>query len=132
MPTWGATALTVAAVPLLVAFVVWGVHISPNRPFSWGMYSDSSKGFLWSGPNNPTVLPVHQLRISPTGHFLTAPELRNLLADGAIDTPLRGLIIGSDGGWQVLYDPARHHLRLTRLPAGHELRILGDALRTAL
>ncbi|MCC3776054.1 hypothetical protein [Streptomyces sp. UNOB3_S3] len=131
MPAWTATVLTAAAVALLAAFVVWGVRISPNRPFSWGMYSGSSKGYLWSGPDDATVLPPHRLLIAPSGHYLTVPDLRNLLAEAGFGMPLRGLIVGSDGGWQVEYDPVRHRLRLARLPAGQELRILADALRTA-
>ncbi|MGW2598836.1 hypothetical protein [Streptomyces klenkii] len=131
MTSWAATALTAAAVALLAVFVVWGARISPNRPFSWGMYSASSKGYLWSGPDERTVLPPHRLLIAPTGHYLTVLELRNLLADAGFDMPLHGLIIGSEGGWQVHYDPARHRMRVARLPAGQELRVLADALRAA-
>ncbi|MFF4159746.1 hypothetical protein [Streptomyces sp. NPDC001678] len=128
MPAWASTALTAASVVLLAAFVVWGARISPNRPFSWGMYSGSAKGYLWSGPDDLTVLPVHRLLIAPTGHYLTVLELRNLLEGAGFDMPLHGLIIGSDGGWQVHYDPGRHRLRVARLPAGHEWRVLADAL----
>ncbi|MFJ4771246.1 hypothetical protein ACIP88_19410 [Streptomyces uncialis] len=131
MPDWAAPVLTVASVVLLAVCVVRGARISPNRPFSWAMYSGSSKGFLWSGHDSVTVLPVHRLRIAPGGHFLTVPELRALLADGDFEQPLRGLIIGSDGGWEVRYEPAEHRLRLTRLTAGDELRVLADALRPA-
>ncbi|MFI6528427.1 hypothetical protein [Streptomyces uncialis] len=131
VPAWAAPVLTAAGVVLLAAFVFWGARVSPNRPFSWAMYSGSSKGFLWSDDGSVTVLPVHRLRIAPGGHFLTVPELRALLADGDFELPLRGLIIGSDGGWEVRYEPAEHRLRLTRLPAGAELRLLADALRPA-
>ncbi|KIQ65563.1 hypothetical protein TR51_17140 [Kitasatospora griseola] len=130
MPAWASPVLAAAALTALVPFVVWGVRTSPHRLFSWGMYSGSSKGFVWiqhEGRIRP--LAVEELRLAPGSHYLNVHELRHLLARADPDTPLNGLIIGSDGGWELHYDPAARRLRLARLPAGQQLRILAEALR---
>ncbi|MEU2393409.1 hypothetical protein [Streptomyces sp. NPDC007369] len=131
MPAWTATVLTATAVALLAPFVVWGALTPPDRPFSWGMYSASSKAYLWHGDGRAggTVLSTRQLGLSPEGHFLTLRDLRPLFADGESRTPLWGYVIGSDGGWQVRYTPADRRLYLARLPAGRELDVLAHALR---
>ncbi|MFE6868586.1 hypothetical protein ACFVFS_18735 [Kitasatospora sp. NPDC057692] len=130
MPTWIPAALAAAALITLAVFVAWGARTSPHRLFSWGMYSGSSKGFLWiqhEGRLHP--LDIERLHLAPGSHYLNIPELRRLLPHTNLDTPLSGLIIGSDGVWRLHYDPATRTLRLARLPAGQQLRILAEALR---
>jgi hypothetical protein len=99
--------LVSAALVLLVMFVVRGVRIAPHRPFAWGMYSGSSKGYLWTpGEADGAPRPVrhHELGLTPEGHLLTVQELNHLLR--ATTPPLRidGLIIGSAGDWRVHYN----------------------------
>ncbi|WP_416875382.1 hypothetical protein [Kitasatospora sp. SC0581] len=132
MPAWACTVLAAAALIALAVLVVWGAWTSPHRLFSWGMYSGSSKGFLWiQHEGRPHPIDIEQLHLAPGSHYLNIPELRRLLAHADLDTPLSGLIIGSDGGWQLHYDPATRKLRLARLPTGQQLRALAEALREA-
>jgi hypothetical protein len=119
-----------AAVLVLVSCVGWGAWTHPHRPFSWGMYSESSKGYLWvEVDGEPRPISHTELRLAPGSHFLTLPTLRRFLADTDPSIPLRGLIIGSAGSYHVRYDPDRHRLGVTRLTPGTELETLGAALQ---
>jgi hypothetical protein len=93
-------------VVLLVLFVLWGVRTSPHGPFSWGMYSGSSKGFLWTAaePDGRRRPVCHrELGLVPEGHFLTVTELHRLLRATEPQLPFDGLIIGSAGEWRIRY-----------------------------
>ncbi|MFE5586340.1 hypothetical protein [Kitasatospora sp. NPDC056531] len=99
--------VSIAALVLLALFVGWGVRTSPHRPFSWGMYSGSTKGFLWTPAEpggRPRPVRHQELGLAPDGHLLLVRELHRALA--ATEPPLRfdGLIIGSEGNWRVHYD----------------------------
>ncbi|WP_157882067.1 hypothetical protein [Streptomyces rubellomurinus] len=99
--------VTGGALVLLGLFVRWGVRTSPHRPFSWGMYSGSSKGFLWtSGEGDGRRRPVchHELGLAPEGHLLTLTELHRLLGTTAPQVRFEGLIIGSTGDWRIRYE----------------------------
>lgn len=113
---------------LLTLFVYWGATTSPRRSFSWGMYSGSTKGFLWIVTVDGPRVPSHEeVRLAPDGHFLTLPDL-GLLADRQ-PTPLRGLIIGAQGNWLVAPVQDGPLLVATPLPDGTELEHLAAALR---
>ncbi|MEW1659188.1 hypothetical protein [Streptomyces sp. NPDC093707] len=96
------------ALVLLVLFVVWGVRTSPHRPFSWGMYSGSSKGFLWTRAETDGARwrPVRhrELGLEPEGHLLNVPELHRLLGTTAPPVRFDGLITGSAGDWRIRYE----------------------------
>lgn len=115
----------ISAALLLVPFVAWGAWTHPHRAFSWGMYSQSSKGFLWTEADDVTRVPSYrELRLDPASHFLTLPTLKRLLAETNPTMPLEGLIIGSAGGARVRYDPDRRRLVITPLAAGTQLAAL--------
>lgn len=120
----------ISAALLLVTFVAWGAWTDPHRAFSWGMYSQSSKGFLWTEARDVMRVPSHrELRLDPASHFLTLPMLKQLLAEADPAVPLEGLIIGSDGGCRVRYDPDRRRLAITSLAPGTQLTALHAELR---
>ncbi|GAA3162559.1 MULTISPECIES: hypothetical protein [Streptomyces] len=96
-----------AALALLALFVLWGVRRAPHRPFAWGMYSGSSKGYLWTpdgegGRQRPVR--HHELGLAPETNLLTVQELNRLLRATTPPLPFDGLIIGSAGNWRVRYD----------------------------
>jgi hypothetical protein len=117
-------------VVLLVLFVCWGARTSPNRSFSWGMYSGSTKGFLWTeAAGVPRVLNYDEVRLAPDSHFMSVPELRRLMDQGNQKISLNGLIIGSSGNWLIHYDgDVKHHVEKS-LPVGLELDQLVTLLR---
>ena len=115
----------ISATLLLVPFVAWGAWTDPHRAFSWGMYSQSSKGFLWTEAGGRTWVPSYrELWLDPASHFLTLPTLKRLLTETNPAMPLKGLIIGSAGGARVRYDPDRRRLSVTPLAAGTQLTAL--------
>ena len=120
----------ICAVVLLVPFIIWGARTDPHRPFSWGMYSESSKGFLWTEAGGVSRVPSHhELRLAPESHFLTLPTLRRMLAETDPAMALEGLIIGSAGSCRVRYDHDRRRLAITPLASGTELAALEAELR---
>ncbi|GAA0417256.1 hypothetical protein [Streptomyces luteireticuli] len=125
-------ALVGVAVALLACFVVRGARTDPHRPFSWGMYSGSSKGFLWTWDGadggRPRLVHHRELGLSPEAHFLNIPELRRLLAATHPPLAFEGLIIGSQGDWWVRYDGSGR-LRVARVPEGTGTGRLVSALR---
>jgi hypothetical protein len=115
---------------LLLVFVLWGAMAQPTHPFSWGMYSGSTKGFLWTeGVSGPRIPRYAELRLTPDGHFLSLEELRRMIEQTPPSIPLRGFIIGSRGNWFVTYEPGQRRLKATPLPEGTELDHLAAALR---
>jgi len=115
---------------LLVLFVGWGALTRPTRPFSWGMYSGSTKFFLWTeGEGGPRIPTYAELRLAPDGHSLSLDELRRMIEQLPPSLPLKGLIIGSGGHWSVVYEPVQRRLVTERLAEGSELRHLAEALR---
>ena len=93
------------ALAVLAVFVVWGATIDPRRPFSWAMFSGSSKGFLWlRGDPVSRWASVDDLRLAPAAHYLRESDLRALVDEGV--PPLDGLIVGTRGSLTVTYDPA--------------------------
>jgi hypothetical protein len=120
----------IIATLLLIPFVVWGAWTHPHRAFSWGMYSQSSKGFLWTDTDDITRVPSHwELQLDPASHFLTLPTLKRLLSETHPVIPLEGLIIGSAGGYRIHYDPEDRRLAITPLTPGTELTALHAELR---
>jgi len=115
---------------LLVPFVCWGARTSPNRSFSWGMYSGSTKCFLWTEVAGvPRALNHDEVRLAPDSHFMSAPELRRLMSQGNQKISLNGLIIGSSGNWLIRYNGDARHRVEKSLPAGRELDQLVTLLR---
>ncbi|MGH8906737.1 MAG: hypothetical protein ACRD0K_09520 [Egibacteraceae bacterium] len=118
------------AAALLVLFVAWGATADPGRPFSWAMYSGSSKGFFWTDADGcPRVPGYDEMRLAPDSHYLSLSDLQGLTSGGSapVPVPVEGLIIGSRGNWLVAYDG--QHLRATPVPDGEELDALAQALR---
>ena len=77
-----ATVIGLALVVVLVACVAWGATTRPGRPFSWTMYSGSSKAFLWTETDaSPHVASYESLRLAPDSHYLSEADLRRLLAE---------------------------------------------------
>jgi hypothetical protein len=120
----------IGAALLLIPFVAWGAWTHPHRAFSWGMYSQSSKGFLWTDTGDITRVPSHgELQLDPASHFLTLPTLKRLLSETHPMIPLEGLIIGSAKSCRIRYDPDRRRLATTPLAPGTELTALHAELR---
>ncbi|MEU9016934.1 hypothetical protein [Actinomadura sp. NPDC048394] len=114
----------------LALFIVWGATTNPRRPFSWGMYSASTKGFLWTETRDgPRPITHAQLGLTPDSHYLAPDDVAHLFGQADDLPPIRGLIIGPQGGWTVAYDPDRSSITVIPLPAGTELAHLATALR---
>jgi hypothetical protein len=93
------------ALAVLAVFVVWGATIDPRRPFSWAMFSGSSKGFLWlRGKPVSRWAGIDDLRLAPSAHYLRESDLRALVYEGL--PPLDGLIVGTRGSMTVTHDGA--------------------------
>ena len=115
---------------LLALFVGWGARTSPNRSFSWGMYSGSTKGFLWTEvAESPRVLNYDEIRLAPDSHFMSVPELRRLMSQGNQQISLHGLVIGSSGSWLVHYEGNASRRVEKPIPTGLELDQLVTLLR---
>ncbi|WP_285759166.1 hypothetical protein [Nocardiopsis ansamitocini] len=124
------SALSVGGIALLVFSVVWGVRTDPQKPFAWGMYSGSAKGFLYSTVENRTIpLPLEKFHVSPDGHFLDPVELRRALCVPSPVPAFDGVIIGSKGNWRVAYDPESRRLRVAQIAHGAEIPALTCVLR---
>ena len=87
----------------LMAFVVWGATSAPGHPFSWTMYSGSSKAFLWLGEGQSVhVAAYEELHLAPDNHYLSVTDLQKLVAERGDLPPLgtlQGFVIGSKGSW---------------------------------
>jgi hypothetical protein len=119
----------VVALALLV-FVVWGVRTSPGRPFSWAMFSASSKPFLWiDDGREPRVARFDELRLAPDSHYLVPSDLPHLVEESNPPAPIRGLIVGTRGSWSVEFDGPDAGLRCTEVRPGEDLAQLALALR---
>ncbi|MQY04338.1 hypothetical protein [Actinomadura macrotermitis] len=119
-----------ALLPLLALFIIWGATTKPHRPFSWGMYSTSTKGLLWAeDPDGPRPITPAQLGLTPDSHYLAPADLHRLTDQADDLPPIRGLIIGSQGDWAVTYDPGRPPAIVTPLPAGTAPARLAAAFR---
>jgi hypothetical protein len=115
---------------VLLLFVGWGARISPDQSFSWGMYSRSTKGFLWAEVAGvPRALNYDEVRLAPDSHFMSVSELRRLVSQGNQQVSFHGLIIGSSGNWLVRYDGDVQRRVEKSLPAGLELDQLLILLR---
>jgi hypothetical protein len=113
---------------VLTAAVIWGATVAPGRPFSWTMYSGSSKTFLWLS-DQPARLwaSTDALRLTPDSHYLLEADLRRLAADGELPA-VDGLIVGSRGSWKVACDADRG-LQTERISRDEDLAELVAALR---
>jgi hypothetical protein len=117
-------------VALLAAFVVWGVRVPPGRPFSWAMYSGSSKHFLFIERDGQLRVPTfEQLRLAPDSHYLVLGDVQALAAEPSTPRPLTGLIVGTRGSWEVRLGDREAGLSAKQLPPGEELPRLAEALR---
>src|SRR5437867_4008548 len=84
----------------LAAFVAWGATVKPGRPFSWTMYSGSSKAFLWIGEGKGRhVARYEELRLAPDNHYLSVADLQALVSGRSDLDSLQGFVIGSHGRW---------------------------------
>jgi hypothetical protein len=115
-----------ASVALAVA-VVWGARARPGRPFSWTMFSGSSKAFLWLREQPPRLASTDDLRLTPDSHYLLERDLQRLAEAGALPA-LDGLILGSRGSWTVACD-GEGGLRTELVDPDDELMHLASALR---
>lgn len=114
----------------LLVFVVWGVVTSPHHPFSWAMYSGSTKGFLWTeGADGPRVLSYEELGLAPDSHFLSTADLRRLVDEKPRSTPVNALVIGYRRTWLMSYAADRGFRVEGPLPPGAELDHLVALLR---
>jgi hypothetical protein len=117
---------------LLVAFVVWGSRTRPGRPFSWAMFSGSSKPFLFAVAEGPSRVPTFaELRLAPDSHYLVLDDLHALAREPTTPRCLRGLIVGTRGSWEVELD-AGGEVVARELPAGEELHHLTHSVRRYL
>jgi len=125
-----ATVIGLALVVVLVACVAWGATTRPGRPFSWTMYSGSSKAFLWTETDASLhVASYESLRLAPDSHYLSEADLRRLLAEAEAPPGLHGLIIGSRTSWSVATGADPHCLASVALAEHAALPELAEALR---
>jgi len=119
----------------LAAFVAWGATVKPGRPFSWTMYSGSSKAFLWIGEGKGRhVARYEELRLAPDNHYLSVADLQALVSGRSDLDSLQGFVIGSHGSWFVTNEAEPGRLawrRLSELPANGDLLALSKALGRA-
>ncbi len=95
---------TIVELAALAMAVVWGVTARPGRPFSWTMFSGSSKAFLWLRDGSRRRLAsTDDLHLTPDSHYLLESDLKQLAQAGALPV-LDGLILGSRGSWKVACD----------------------------
>lgn len=122
--------IDIAAAVVLAAAVVWGATAKPGRPFSWTMFSGSSKAFLWLREQPPRRLATTDLlHLTPDSHYLLERDLQHLAEAQALPA-LDGAIIGSRGSWTVACD-GDAGLRTERMGPDDELEQLVSALRRA-
>jgi hypothetical protein len=120
--------IELAALVVLAASVVWGATSTPGRPFSWTMFSGSSKGFLWMrGDGGSHWADIDELHLAPDAHYLREADLRRLAEDGL--PALDGLIVGSSGSWTVAHDGGGHALRAEPIAREEDLARLAATLR---
>jgi hypothetical protein len=120
----------IAAVTVLAIAVVWGATARPGRPFSWTMFSGSSKAFLWLGVGPARRLAsMDDLHLTPDSHYLLEGDLQRLAAAGALPA-LDGLIVGSRGSWKVACD-GDGRLHTEPIDPDDDLAQLAAALRRA-
>lgn len=111
--------------------LLWGVTAVPGRPFTWTMYSGSSKALLHirhGDGSHPAT--TDELGLSPDAHYLLETHLR-ALADSSPPTlpALDGMIVGSRGSWTVSYDGAGATLHTSAIAYGEDLEQLAAMLR---
>ena len=95
---------SIVAVAALAMAVVWGVAAPPGRPFSWTMFSGSSKALLWLRDGSRRRLAsTDDLHLTPDSYYLLESDLKQLARAGALPV-LDGLILGSRGSWKVACD----------------------------
>ncbi len=119
----------VASGVLLATAVAWGALTSPGRPFSWTMFSGSSKAFLWLDERPPRLASPDDLHLTPDSHYLLERDLQRLAETGELPA-LDGVIVGSRGSCTVASD-GEAGLRTEPLDPGDELVQLASALRRA-
>ena len=119
----------VASGVVLAAAVLWGATASPGRPFSWTMFSGSSKAFLWLREQPPRLASTDDLHLTPDSHYLLQRDLQRLAEAGALPA-LDGVIVGSRGSWAVACD-GEGDLRTDPVDPEDELAHLASALRRA-
>ncbi|HEV7806171.1 MAG TPA: hypothetical protein VGO80_10145 [Solirubrobacteraceae bacterium] len=119
-----------ASLVVLATAVVWGVMARPGRPFSWTMFSGSSKAFLWLCEQPPgRSATTDDLHLTPDSHYLLERDLQRL-AEARSLPALDGLIVGSLGSWTVTCD-GEGGLRTEPVDPDDELVQLALALRRA-
>ena len=119
----------VASGVALATAVAWGALASPGRPFSWTMFSGSSKAFLWLRERPPRPASTDDLHVTPDSHYLLERDLQRLAAAGELPA-LDGVIVGSRGSWMVACD-GEGGLRAEPLDPDDELVQLAATLRRA-
>lgn len=123
--------MTLGGLAALLLGVLWGVTATPGRPFTWTMYSGSSKALLHirHGDGTRPAKPS-ELGLSPDAHYLLEAHLR-AIADAVPPAlpALDGMIVGSRGSWTVSYDGPGTTLHTAPIAYGDDLEQLSAALR---
>lgn len=117
------------AAAVLVIAVVWGATARPGQPFSWTMFSGSSKAFLWLREQPQRTASTDDLHLTPDSHYLLERDLQRL-AEAAALPALDGVIVGSRGSWTVASD-SEGDLSTQPVDRDDELVHLASALRRA-
>jgi hypothetical protein len=122
--------IRIVALGLLLLFVVWGATRPPGRPFSWTMFSGSSKAFLWEpGERGPRFTGADELRLAPDAHYLSPAELDRLCAGSRVPIRVEGLVISSWGNWFVSNEGDPRHIRVAPLQRDRALALLAARLK---
>ena len=122
--------IRVVGFALFVAFVTWGVVRVPGRPFSWTMFTGSSKPFLWVGDARASRAGgTEELGLAPDAHYLLPGDLETLVRRDH-GGPVRRAHSRYPGKLERGLQPLRraHHDAPSARP-DDDLRALAEALR---
>jgi hypothetical protein len=120
--------IELAALTLLVVSVLWGATARPGRPFTWTMFSGSSKAFVHiCEEHGARPATIDDLKLSPDSHYLLEVDLRRIAETGL--PALQGVIVGSRGSFSVRCEGPGFPLVSEPVAAGEDLELLAAALR---
>jgi hypothetical protein len=123
--------VTLGGLAVLLIGVLWGAIATPGLPFTWTMYSGSSKALLHIRHRDGSRPATQdELGLSPEAHYLLEAHLRAMAESSAPALPaLDGMIVGSRGSWTVSYDGAGTTLHTSAIAYGEDLEQLAAELR---